>query len=286
MDDAVHDLLWSLWSELGVPGAVRRHRGQALDPEVLVVHTPGLVHAEPRLLGLAFDWCRTNSGWLSKTRLATLAKHAPTPIGTAFAAFAQDLARAGTATWRPREGSLGLHPDREAIHVQLERPSAVRFRLRAIAGVSTRAEVLACLIAAEHGGTAPFLHPRGVSRPSVDRDLAELLAAGMTVVDGPTRGRRHRLRRREAWLEVLDARGLSWPDWAGLFQIVSSVNSLRRMQPHRASTRVAASGLRDELTQLAARAGVEQPPVVVADPDVIENLTRWCMDVVAGIAGQ
>lgn len=276
MDSAIHHLLWSLWTELGVPGTTRRHQTWAIDPEPLIVHTPALTRDEPRLLGLAFDWCRTNARWLSKTRLKAIANAAPKPTTEAFAAFSSDLAAISAIRWAPRRGTLGLTPDRDAVHVRLDRPAAARFRLRAITGISTRAEVIATLLGHTDGATAASLRPAGVSRPNTNRDLAELLEGGMTAAIGGERGRRHRLVRTEHWVALLQARGVEWRDLDPLLTLVSTVDALRRRDIHKPSTRVAVPVIRDGLVTLAAQARVPPPPRVVDVQDPIAALADWC----------
>jgi len=45
----LRELAWSLWTEFGVPGGVRNHRGVALDIEQLIVISPLLFEHDPRL---------------------------------------------------------------------------------------------------------------------------------------------------------------------------------------------------------------------------------------------
>ena len=42
------DLAWSLWTELGVSGVVRRHSGIVIDLEPLLAATPALASDDPR----------------------------------------------------------------------------------------------------------------------------------------------------------------------------------------------------------------------------------------------
>ena len=46
VDRLALDLAWSLWSELGVDGVVRRHDWQAIDLEPLIIFTARLIEAE------------------------------------------------------------------------------------------------------------------------------------------------------------------------------------------------------------------------------------------------
>src|SRR5688572_16830713 len=86
--EAVLDLLWSAWAELGVPGPQRTHRRSVSDPEPLIVFTPALALDDPRLLEQAAAWCERYGDFVSKTRLDGLARAAPPEVGSAFIAFA------------------------------------------------------------------------------------------------------------------------------------------------------------------------------------------------------
>ena len=55
---------------------------------------------------------------------------------------------------------------------------------------------------------------------------------------------------------------------------------VRRQDPVHIVTRVAATKARDRLAEVAARAGVEQPPGVEGREDAVEALVGWCSAVV------
>ncbi len=54
------DLAWSLWTELGVPGVIRRHASLVVDPEPLLVATPELARTDQRLQDEVLRWWKAH----------------------------------------------------------------------------------------------------------------------------------------------------------------------------------------------------------------------------------
>src|SRR6202165_4465215 len=79
VDALALDLAWSLWAELGVDGAVRRHDWQAIDLEPLIIFTAHLGAADNRLRASTIDWCIANARFASAFRLRNLALQ-PSPV--------------------------------------------------------------------------------------------------------------------------------------------------------------------------------------------------------------
>ena len=65
----VIDLGWSLWTELGVPGVIRRHAHVAIDPEPLIVFSPWLLRHDARLQEEVVRWCVAHADRISASRL-------------------------------------------------------------------------------------------------------------------------------------------------------------------------------------------------------------------------
>lgn len=66
--DAIVDLLWGQWTELGV-GGTRGTTASIIDPEALLAATSIFGRYEPRLLDEVLDWLAGHSGVLDVTRL-------------------------------------------------------------------------------------------------------------------------------------------------------------------------------------------------------------------------
>src|ERR1700719_2678196 len=140
------NLARSLWAELGVGEAPRRHDWQALDLEPLIIFTACCALSDGRLRARAIDWCIANIRYLSSVRLHHFCRQAG-PHARRVAERYVGAIESG-AKRRPH---VTLTPD-------LRRPSLIQLRLRALVGVSSRAEILKALLARpEHQRTASSL---------------------------------------------------------------------------------------------------------------------------------
>ena len=141
------DLAWSLWAELGVDGAARRHDWQAIDLEPLIIFTARIGASDSRLRASTIDWCIANARFASALRLRNLAEHASAGTREAFGPYAVTVRAHAKAPWPGQGDPLTLfHPER-ASPPDLRRPSLVQLRLRALVGVSARAEILKLMLA-------------------------------------------------------------------------------------------------------------------------------------------
>ena len=72
----VVELARSLWAEMGVGGANRKHIWQAIDVEPLIVYTSSLGDLDSRLRAATIDWCIANADLISGLRLRNLIREA------------------------------------------------------------------------------------------------------------------------------------------------------------------------------------------------------------------
>lgn len=140
--DLALDLAWSLWAELGLSGWKRNHEDVAIDAEPLIIATARLGRLDTRLLGESLDWCVTNTRLVSAVRLRNLLPTFDSPTKKAFGNFAATVKKHRPASW-PADGKpLRLSPTGRSSVPSLDRPALVQLRLRAIFGVSARAEII------------------------------------------------------------------------------------------------------------------------------------------------
>lgn len=279
--DPVDLLLWGAWAELGVP-STRWSRALALDPEPLVAHSPHLLQDEPRLLGLVFDWCRIHAAWISATRLAAVAAALPEESRRSFGRFNAALAKGGVR-WTPRlEPALPLAPDRTRMALPLDRAGLVCFRIRALSGVSVRADVLARLLAAgDTGDVAAALTGAGVARRSVERVLAELTLAGLVVRSGGDRNGRFRLVDPESFRRLVRAEGVLWPDWSRVFELAGAVRDVQSATLSPGLRRLHAMELAERLVRL----GHAVPPQLSGQDDPAGVLLDWMLGEIREVVG-
>ena len=275
---AVRDLVWSIFTELGVPGVIRHHRHVAIDPEPIVVVAPSFFDLDPRLRDQVYGWCATHADRLSVSRLRGLLRQLPAPARTAFGAFAATLsAHAGlrwpTAGVEPWTYAPAVKPPGLPVH----RPALVRLRLRALSGVGARADVLAELIARSASWTrASDLADEGYSKRAIAGVLSELSAAGMTSQASERNAIIYRLCRPDLLRDLAGANALAFPSWRMLMVVVLMLMVLTRLQGRAdAVKRVEANKLNDALRPLCARLGLVMAPATRGNPRAWEDMMSW-----------
>ncbi len=282
------ELAWSLWTELGVPGVVRRHTQVAIDPEPLVVASPRLATEDPRLLGLVYSWCADNEQRLSASRLRGLQALAPPVAREAFAAMATTLRERQGVRWSlaSEAAPWPTPPERRATHVAPARPGLVRLRLRALAGVGARADVLSELLGRPGTWTrASDLQDEGYSKRNVARILSELSEGGL--VEARARGKTHlfRLPRSSGLGELVGATGLVFPRWRPVLHVVLAALDLAELAERSTATRrVEAHKLAEQLRPVAQEIGLTPPPPTRGNPEAWDHVLTWASEQTAALA--
>ncbi len=144
------DLAWSLWAELGVSGWRRRHEGIAIDLEPLMIATAQLGAYDARLQTESLDWCVLNARFISAVRLRNLLPTFGQSAVLAFNSFGATvrLHRPRTMNW-PGEQTpnvLRFEPTGRSSVPDLDRSALIQLKLRAVFGVSARAEIILRLL--------------------------------------------------------------------------------------------------------------------------------------------
>lgn len=235
---ALQELAWDQWSQLGVSGAVPRHREErAADPEALLLFTLEIARTDPRLFDEVLDWLALNEALISVHRLRNLCanptdralvdtaldwaarvNHRKQPPGSArqsdppaaLQAMFSDLPspRGGLDPAFARHGFARglLNPSDKSQPPRLQEPISFAFRLRRLLGVGVRAEVIRALLTIR----APRLSAKvitvtaGFAQRNVREGLAQLHEAG--VIDA---------------VSVADERhySIGFQDWATLLRL-------------------------------------------------------------------
>ncbi len=275
--EAILDLLWHQWNNLGVPGQQEEETNSLLDPEAMILGTVQFGRYDPRLFDAALEWCLLNESWLSSTRLKRLQKRLDSEERAILSAIAGTLfetrrsakwlslskkatrpTESGTPTplfrlgderplpqvggtdpiflrhglTRPLRKSKGL----SAI-TPLKNPAALRIRLRALMGVTSRVEIILYLLTHEHA------HPRLLARqvhyaqPPIAKAMTDMALSGYIS--------RHSIGReveydmdKLSWIHFLRVpEGLVWANWTlvflALIKVWKLVVSLDRRDPPR-----------------------------------------------------
>ena len=288
IEKAVTDLFWSLWSEMGVSGVVRRHGGAVIDPEPLIVTSPAVFALDPRLRDQVYGWCVANAGWLSMSRVQSLSEALDERAEVAFAGLSATLKAHAQVRWPIRQnvGPWKRVPEVSPLRLPIERPALLRFRLRALCGVGARADVLTALLA-EHDTwlRASGLAEDGYSKRNVARILSELTAAGIARSQRERNVLTFKLVDPETLLRIVQGANLSFPSWNPIFGLVLEGLSLSAIESKaEAARRVEAHSTRERLSELAIRLSMEPPPPTRGAKDAWGTTIAWITEVLEALA--
>lgn len=227
MGKSVVDLGWSLWSELGVPGVIRHHAHVAIDPEPLIVFSPWLFRDDARLQEEIGRWCMAHADRISASRLHGLLKTASPEVSAAFNQMATML-RSHGVLWTTGTPSAVATTTTSQRALPMNRPALIRLRLRALAGVGARADVLAELLAGSPVGgwlIASDMQHLGYSKRNVARILGELADGGFVA----TRAEKNAVAFKLATpllAQLTEGQRLAWPQWASVLAFVEDIQRL------------------------------------------------------------
>jgi len=148
--DQVRDLvlgtLWSMWAELGVSGWDRHHQDSSLDLEALMLTTARLGHRDARLRDEALDWCVAHGRIASVVRIKHLMASADQPARESFGWFAATVNAHTHLRWPGATSPQSFTATGRSSAPTVSRPALLQLRLRALWGVSARAEVLRVML--------------------------------------------------------------------------------------------------------------------------------------------
>lgn len=246
--DALLAFLWRQWSALGVSGHARTDDHWLIDPEALLLFSTVVARRDARLFDEVLDWLQLNADRLNLQRLARLQKEHALGDATVLAAMAAHLTLAKahpkwrTVAARTPAPASGAEPRPLFPHLPVigrgddtwlawgwqrppvelrglsqaprpDQPGTFLFKLRALFGLQTRAEVIAWLLAHETGHPAEIARATGYFRGSIQSVLNELAASGHVFALRAGREKRFGLRHAE-WRFLLtwsDAK--AFPQW-------------------------------------------------------------------------
>jgi len=291
-ENALAELLWSHWTELGVSGWRLQPSARAvdvtIDPEPLIIITAALADVEPRLRDEATDWCVTFGRYVSKVRLKNLLK---LPFGQApgYDDFAATVNRAAHLGWPQRRGRA--RPFKPTGRSRLDvrgKPSVIRLRARVVFGVSARAEILVLLAAnQEWGYTAAELAERArYGRRGVVEALDALMLAGLVrQVDAPT-ARRYALADPVAIDGVLGRPPAHDIDWGVAFDACwNALRTLRAFGDSSATIRaIEAAKAAEHISGQLTRIGMVPPGPVPSGLKAGQLFGAWVMDLLRLLA--
>jgi DNA-binding transcriptional ArsR family regulator len=289
IDGLALDLAWSLWSELGVDGMRRRHDWQAIDLEPLIIFTSYIGNSDSRLRANSIDWCIANARFASAFRLRTLAEHAGPTMREAFGRYAATVKAHAKVPWPAKGDPLALWTSEHVGTPDLRRPSLIQLRLRALVGVSARAEILKLMLAEpERGQSASALaEAAGYGKGSVSQALDLLTMAGILYVQ-PTANRLvYRLARPAELASALQWLPAVFPDWWPVFKVIEAIAELAHAKSTSGNARAAeALKVLDRIDPDLKRLGIAEQVPRPTGPASYTEFEHWALTFLADQAGR
>lgn len=290
LDDRLTKIAWRQWAAFGVPGWEEQEPSVEIDPEGLLLLTAALPEPAARLRGEAIGWC-VRYGWLiSKVRLKNAASRLATPAKGAFLDLAEQVAAEGGPRWTSDPSSSAAVRRTTPGRVRLEHlssPSRLALRLRAVLGVSARAEVVRLLVRQPEAWlTISELAPGVGSGRRNTADAAEALALG---------GLLRRRLEKNAWRYTADMKRLApiveplpddRRDWAAAAQVLLEVRALLTGTPAPVDVlAVEARALIQRLEPDLHRAGLEPPDPLPRGSGYWASFGDWLTATTSALAG-
>lgn len=228
--DLLLDLLWSLWEELGVPGTVvRRHGNVFIDPEPLVLFTALHGRLDPRLRDESIDWVISHGEYLSKARIKNLLKSWTAEDDTYFARYAATVNEYSELGW-PDDGAtaFSFRPRGRAVMKELAQSPLLSLRIRAMFGVSARAELVRVFVSNPDAAfTATELaEETAYVRRQVVRALESLQLAGLIRSLRAGANTRYALAREADLAALIGPRPARSPRWQAVLLVLKEILDL------------------------------------------------------------
>ncbi|MGH3691318.1 MAG: hypothetical protein ACRDWD_16260 [Acidimicrobiia bacterium] len=221
-------LAWGAWVELGVSGWASTHEEWAVDPEPLILFTAWLGDTDPRLRDEVTDWCIHNWRFVSKVRLKNLLRQQPDDARERFGEFAATVGNHAGVHWPGAMEPRSYQVTGRSALPDLQRPSLVWLRLRAIFGLGARTEILRFLLSRRGGrfSVARLAEATSYVKRNVAEECQMLERAG--VLRMRTRGTRfcYGLARRSELEEFVGESAELRPDWTAVLNIARELVAL------------------------------------------------------------
>ena len=268
--ETLHSLLWDQWVLLGLSGNIKSAGEWIVDPEALVLCTLLYGRYDPRLFDEMLDWLVENKRWIVLQRLRNLSTRWDDTIQlkilSAISNWMVSYDRKGRwkrflsisgkdtleqiplfISWRGESLPMISEPDQDFFRagilrppvelrklsspIPIQTPQALIIRLRAIFGLSPRAEIVTYLFSHGQDSTAGIAVATGYSRPSVQDVLSDLLAGGILSMHKDTSQKVWSIDKTSIDMGfILKGPASSWINWTSVYiawhELICSINRI------------------------------------------------------------
>jgi len=218
IQEATLELLWSLWTEVGVAGMRRHHAHCAVDLEAFLLFTPWLGVVDPRLLEEVEDWYQSYHGLIAIARLRNLTKELK--VADITTAFKTMLVAKRDELQNISSRNLTSSKRKKSKLPALSRPALLPLRLAAFFGVGTRATSLEVFLSAPERSfsASDVAQSRGYKKRAIAEALEKLSEAGLLYKFPVSNQIQYQLAKPGLLIELMGILPKYFPDW---FSILS-----------------------------------------------------------------
>jgi len=256
--------LWRQWSALGVAGHAHSDDPWMVDPEALLLFSTHIARHDSRLFDEILDWLQINGSWINLQRLGRMQKEENLGEPAVLAAMAEHVAENSlNHKWKSQarrfspphapapQAAQRLFPAIPVLSepdpiflkygfqrgpVELrgmsqpprpDQPATFLFKLRALFGMQSRAEVIAWLLANEHGHPAEIARQTSYFRSSIPSILNDLATSGHFGAIRIGREKHFSILRNDDWRFLLTWQPAEafpqWINWSSLFSGIQTL---------------------------------------------------------------
>lgn len=243
LDQYLLDLVWSLWTELGVAGVKRKHQMFLIDLEELILLTVVLSEVDYRLRDETLDWCSQYHHLLSTSRLKSIIKDFEKfeKLYEPFSKYSATLNSISRANWPNflNLSPLKFLPSHKSCLRPLASPALLNIRARSIFCTGARADLVTFFLTHDKPDfSASDLTEIGYSKRNLSEILEQFSLSGLFDKFQLKNQLRYRLAKNEQLIKILYPIPEFVPSWRHILEIFLPLRDcLRRIENSSESTR-------------------------------------------------
>jgi hypothetical protein len=218
IQEATLELLWSLWTEVGVAGLYRHHAHCAVDIEAFLLFTPWLGAADPRLLEEVDIWYERYHELIAVSRLRNLSKALKVAeVNSVFEA--QIFTKKDDLNDNRNENSI-MNKRNKSRLPDLSKPALLPLRLAALFGMGTRAATLTTFLCSpeQSFSASDIAQRRGYMKRAIAETLEKLCEGGLLYRIPVSNSFHYQLAKPNLLIDLIGILPEYFPDW---FSILS-----------------------------------------------------------------
>ena len=226
------ELCWSLWTELGIAGVIRKHQHILIAPEELILLTAFIGEQDPRLRDEALDWCTRYHQFISISRLRVLAKGLGQAINQPYSMFAAALNSVSSANWplltseRALTTTFVFTPSGKSQLPSLELPSLLYLRMRSLFGVGARADLLTFFLTQKKVMlTAAEATEVGYTKRNLAEIMDNLVRAGIFRISIVRNQHHYTFIKQDKMAQLVGSLPLIIPSWRDICELVIALQT-------------------------------------------------------------